>query len=243
MDLGLFSKIVDELPPSTVVVPFFRGESLLYPQFIEAMQQLRKFDKIQLATNGDYLIKKNQQAILRTCSFISLSLHSFRWGPKQREFMFMKEANKLGLTTQVSILETLIPSKEKLAFIKTWQHYVDRVRIYVEHSHEGYGDTLFKIEDDGQPCLKPFNEMVVYWNGKVALCCHDWNNPQPLGDLNSQSVEEVWHGKYYEDTRSKHQNGRRREVPSCKICHQWKANYLPEGIIGELYPNCRSHDL
>jgi len=43
-------------------------------------------------------------------------------------------------------------------------------------------------------CHFPWIHMQITWDGKVALCCWDYNNNTKLGDLNIQNVEEVWTG-------------------------------------------------
>ena len=236
MKWRLFNDIIEQLPQSTVIVPFFRGEPLLYPQFPQAMRKLRYFDNVQVATNGDLLNDKTEKALL-SCSFVSLSLHKYASPSGNRRLNFLRNARNNGTTTQVSIVDTLIPKKRKQSFVETWLEHADRVRIYVEHSQNGYGSTRLKIDDRGQPCSKPFSDMVVYWDGKAALCCHDWNNQLNLGNLNTESISEVWTGQPYENVRVKHLNGKRRTVKSCVNCDQWMADYMPSGILGELHTN------
>jgi radical SAM protein with 4Fe4S-binding SPASM domain len=60
--------------------------------------------------------------------------------------------------------------------------------------------------------------MVVYWDGKVGLCNHDWNNQTFLGDLNVETVREVWTGECYGKVQDLHARGCRKEVPSCSKC-------------------------
>ena len=231
MDISLLTDIVEQLPPETVIVPFFRGESLLHPRFADAMEKLRKFNTVQLATNGDYLTMQHQHAITASCSFVSLSLHSLA-----RPRPFLPAAKNEGVTTQVSILETLLPAN-KMDYVNAWLKCVDRFRIYKEHSHNGFGDITDGGEDVGWACMKPFREMVVYWDGKVALCNHDWGNQHPLGDLNIQSVKKVWNGPAYHRVRKLHSEGFRRKAPSCQDCDFWMVSYLPNKMFGELYTN------
>jgi len=232
MNIGLLTDIVEQLPPETIVVPFFRGESLLHPRFADAMEKLRKFQTVQLATNGDYLTPKNQKAITSACSFASLSLHSL-----QNPHSFLPSAKNEGVTTQVSIVDSLLPDDKKQEFADGWLQYVDRVRIYREHSHNGFGDIVDGGEDVGWPCMKPMREMVVYWDGEVALCNHDWNGPQLLGNLRNQSVYDVWNGVQYKLIRELHSEGDRRAVEACKDCDYWVVSYLPDKMFGELYIN------
>jgi len=44
-------------------------------------------------------------------------------------------------------------------------------------------------------CPLPFARMAVLWDGRVILCCHDWEPRDVLGDLSTQSVAEVWNGE------------------------------------------------
>lgn len=237
MSEELYTKILGQLPQKTVIVPFFRGESLLHPQFANMMKKLKGFGTVQLATNGDLLNNKNTDAIVKSCSFASLSLHSFM--KDNADYLsFLRAAKHEDVTTQISILENLIPQGQKQPFIESWLRYVDRVRIYQEHSHNGFGDSQQPNSlDPNLPCHKPFTDMVVYWDGKVALCNHDWNNTEPLGDLNTQSIEEVWHGLTYSAVRDYNLEGQRSQIRSCQHCQQWTSTYLPNRIIGELYTN------
>lgn len=235
MSQELFNTIIEQLPHNTVIVPFFRGESLLHPLFIEFMDRLRGFNVVQLATNGDLLTAENLKCIYEACSFISLSLHRFRL-PNSQDLICRGN----GINTQVSILETLIPPNEKSLFVKSWLKQVDRVRIYVEHSHVGYGDILnpprWSMNNGDLPCHKPFQELAVYWDGKVALCNHDWDNQTDfLGDLTKQTIEQVWNSEKYETIREWNLQGKRHNIPSCKVCDYWMVSYLPNKMFGELY--------
>lgn len=230
MDFALFLDIIDQLPDTTTIVPFFRGEPLLYPRFADAMERLSTFSSVQLATNGDY-VARHREAIVESCTFVSLSLHEFRAPYHDQLF---QAAQHRGVTTQVSIIDALIPDGKKAAFVSAWLQHVDRVRIYAQHTHAHYGDSRLTIHDAGQACAKPWSDMVVYWDGRVALCCHDWDNPG-LADLNLHTVEEAWNGLPYKMVRHYHETGQRRKVKSCRHCDQWMAAYTPNGILGELY--------
>jgi len=240
MSLSLLRKIVEQLPQETVIVPFFRGESAFHPYFVEAFKMLRRFDEVQMATNGDFLTVSKQDAILEACSFVSYSLHMPSLPADLLDVArFLDEARSKGLSTQVSILETEIPAGSKQALVDGWLQYVDRFRVYVEHSKEGFGDVESKYRKlNGKwGCLKPFTDMVVYWDGTVALCNHDWDNQDPLGDLNTQTVEEVWNGEKYRQIRKFHLTGRRKQVNSCKDCDYWMLEYMPDKMFGEVYSN------
>jgi radical SAM protein with 4Fe4S-binding SPASM domain len=217
MNPTLFQKIINQLPENTTIVPFFRGESLTHPLFPTYMRQLKQFKTVQLATNGDVITPANQQAILNACTFLSVSLHEFKYPNQTRFIGLLYDALGKGLETQVSILETLLPERKRKGFIKAWQKHVNKVRIYKEHSINGFGDIL-NTPQPTTPCHKPFEDMIIYWNGNVGLCNHDWNNSVYLGNLNTQSIKEVYNGSAYMNVRSQHLSGNRCAIATCKDC-------------------------
>ena len=228
MTQELYSHLLEQLPDSLTIVPFFRGESLTHPLFPKMMGQLSRFKQVQLASNGDCLTLPNQTAILTGCTFFSLSLHELLMPWRVPCLQFLHIARQKGLQTQVSILNNLLQRNIKKRFVREWQKHVDRVRIYQEHSINGFGD----MNGESKPldeCSKPNSEMVVYWDGKVGLCNHDWNNQTYLGDLNFSNIEEVWQSYNYQRVREWHQSGDRNKVPSCKEC------CFNNKMYGELY--------
>jgi radical SAM protein with 4Fe4S-binding SPASM domain len=235
MPIDLYFKILEQLPHNTVIVPFFRGEPLLHPEFPLFMKALHKFKTVQLATNGDYLTTVNQEAIIDNVSFVSVSLHEFQY-PSETNFLgFLYYCSENKVKTQISILSKLIPFTETRYFIKAWKVQVDRVRLYQEHSVSSYGDVQTNNKSDDKPCQKPFEDLVIYWNGKVALCNHDWKTQMFLGDLNKQSVVQVWNNQAHRWICKSHRAGHRQWVVMCRNCDMWQTSYLPQGMFGELY--------
>jgi len=227
----LLKKIVEQLPRQTVIVPFFRGESLMHPNFPEVMQELSKFEDVQLASNGDLLHGTVKKAVLDNASFFSLSLHKYEL-PNHLSF-FYEAAGKL--VTQVSILEEYLSEKHKKMFIREWRRHVDKVRIYKRHSTDGYGNCNSPPIDPTLGCHKPFEEIAIYWNGKTALCNHDWNTKLATGNLNFQSINEVYNDEVYREIRQRHLEGERATVPMCTKCDSWKVRHVPHKMFGELH--------
>jgi len=54
------------------------------------------------------------------------------------------------------------------------------------------------------PCWSAFTEGHVRADGKFSLCCFDADGRFQVGDLNTQSFKEVWHGKEFERVRRAH---------------------------------------
>lgn len=220
MNKHLYKKIVNQLPDKTVIVPFFRGESTLHKHFPQMMKQLHRFNEVQLATNGDFLTFHNRQAILKNVTFFSLSLHD-EAHPEHRQIKFLKQCRKAGIETQVSFVGEL---ENRLGFMAHWRRHVDRIRIYLPHSGSGFG-SMVGCNPPPEMCHKPFSDMIAYWNGRVGLCNHDWNNQVNLGNLWRLTVEEIWGGVTYNQIRQK----KRCEVPVCVNC-----SFEKDKVYGEI---------
>ena len=68
------------------------------------------------------------------------------------------------------------------------------------------------------PCFHLWNGLAVTWNGKVAGCCADLNARFLIGDLNTQSILDVWHSKAMRSMRQMLIQERYKEVPLCAEC-------------------------
>lgn len=69
----------------------------------------------------------------------------------------------------------------------------------------------------GQRCARPFRELSIRWNGKVAACCNDFRGALHVGDVVKDGVWAVWHNTVFNALRRKLYVGERDFVP-CKGC-------------------------
>ena len=49
-------------------------------------------------------------------------------------------------------------------------------------------------------CQLPWTNVMIQRNGAVRVCCH---NSTQMGDLNSETLEEVWHGSEFLELRTR----------------------------------------
>ncbi|MBI4776563.1 MAG: radical SAM protein [Deltaproteobacteria bacterium] len=261
MEVALFRKIVDEMVSfgRTALVPFFRGETLLHPRWIEMLgyAKERGIGPIQFATNATLMSEKAARALLDLeLDFVSFSLDSidpdiYRTVRRGAElevvlrnievFCDLKKRRKIDKPEiQVSVVRTENTASGVEDFVAYWSNRVDRVRVYEQHSRDGRFGSLKKESgsescETRTPCFKPFRDMVIYWNGRVALCNHDWDRIRPLGDVNVESMERIWRGDAYRRVRKAHiDNGDGLDQP-CSGCDHWRTFSEPERKVGELF--------
>ncbi len=260
MDLSLYKRIMDEagehLP--VALVPFFRGESLLHPHFIEMMEISRRagIGPVQLTTNAMLLDRGLSEALIGAgIDFISFSLDVLGKGSYEdiriggdyervtgniEGFLEIRKRMRVKKPeVQVSAVETERNSAGLSEFIEYWRKRVDRVRIYPEHSSKGGFGSLADYtlpEFAGRlPCRKVFTDMVVYWDGTVAVCNHDWDRREHIGSVRHDSIEDIWKSPKYGEIRRRHIDGGLEADPTCRDCDHWKMYYIRDGIVGKLY--------
>lgn len=66
-------------------------------------------------------------------------------------------------------------------------------------------------------CTLPFQQMIVRPDGKISLCCNDALGEYTLGDLNSDTILDVWFGDAYTNIRNKLYYGRKM-LKKCMYC-------------------------
>ena len=257
MEKEVFEKVIDECAEHLPVdlVPFYRGESLLHKHFNDFIRyaKAKGLGPIQFTTNATLLNEKMTERILSSgIDFISFSLDTLdkesydknRVGADYNTVVnnvlhFIAQNNKLNprLRTQVSSVNRKEYYSFQQRFIEYWKSKVDFVRIYEEHSRNGkFGSTENGIFFSKRlPCKKLFADMVIYWNGDVAICNHDWNRTDKLGNVKCTNLYDIYNSKEYNSVREHHISGDLSEEALCNGCSHWQENYLPEKLIGEIF--------
>ena len=68
------------------------------------------------------------------------------------------------------------------------------------------------------PCILPFTQMIIRPDGTAAKCCNDPLTKMTLGDLNRQTLREIWRGRIYQEWRKEMLFNGRQNIPGCEFC-------------------------
>ena len=133
--------------------------------------------------------------------------------------------------------------KNRKAFLKSLEGLpIDKFSFISPHTFGG------KIPQDDRkgfrskgvryvPCTFLWYSMSVRWDGMAVPCCVDLAGDMPVGDLNKESLLDVWNGPMLDDMRDKIASGRYQEISLCSRCDiLWKEQVLgiPVKSIKEL---------
>lgn len=102
-----------------------------------------------------------------------------------------------------------------------WESRADEIIIWTLHNFGGLRPQYRKMNHSKQiSCGRPMHgPAYVHVNGIVSMCCWDINERLVIGDLNTQTLEEVFNDKPYKMIREKHENNDFRGL-YCYHCEQ-----------------------
>ena len=75
-----------------------------------------------------------------------------------------------------------------------------------------------------RPCSSLWSSFIVLTDGRVPLCCSDYNAKFQLGDIKSGSIKEIWQGDAFTRARKAHLRGGRNALDICKDCNVWDSS-------------------
>jgi len=104
-------------------------------------------------------------------------------------------------------------SADEQAFIEHWKTIADKIHVTDLHNWAG---TLNTKSDVNFPCYRPWLTFTVLWDGRVSLCCADFDGKTILGDLNTHSIAEIWNADPYRNARRQHLESGGPDV--CRAC-------------------------
>ena len=104
-------------------------------------------------------------------------------------------------------------SADEQAFIEHWRSIADKIHVTDLHNWAG---TLNAESNVNYPCYRPWLTFTVLWDGRVSLCCADFDGRTILGNLNTQTIAEVWNAETYRKVRREHLESGGPDI--CRAC-------------------------
>lgn len=86
--------------------------------------------------------------------------------------------------------EACIDKIENLADSAMADYYGDRVSLAMED------DERVRVKDvKRRACRYPFTHLTIKSDGEVVVCCADWARKTVVGDVNKNTLQEIWNSK------------------------------------------------
>lgn len=251
IDMDFFYRVVDEAKELGVerIALFLAGEPLLHKNIAEMVDYVVKSGiEARIRTNAVLLTPEKSEALLKAgLDFLGISFdgdnkeeyESIRVGADYEQTLenvlnFLRLKKEMGLERPFVSLQMIKlfenPNQQiDPEFKKLFEGLpLDEFSLISPHSWRGEKDDVGK-RDWGKyyyPCTGLWSAFSVAWDGKV-ICCTDLNGRQVFGDLNKQTIMEVWNGEQMRHHRRLMKEGRISDLPLCANCHAAWFNHRP----------------
>lgn len=80
-------------------------------------------------------------------------------------------------------------------------------------------------------CAEVFDKLSVYWDGRVSVCCRDFEGVMQVGDLREQPLAEIWKTAKAQAYREALARGEYDKFPLCRRCWDYYGLQTP-GLQG-----------
>ncbi len=243
MSMELYKKVVDEA--SELGISYIRlnrfGEPLLHPQIFEMAKYAKEkgLKNVGFSSNGVLLTKKKAKELLDSgMDYVNFSIDSLnpetykniRIGatlkPTLNNILYFlklkKEGNYKKPFVSISALDIDSNHDEIEDIKKFWRDKVDEVVIQTFVSYEG-GEKLSDVKFiKKHACNQPFERLMILQDGKVIVCCDDFNGKILVGDINKESIKQIWNSKRVKKIQKIQLKHEFEKIPACVNCDSLK---------------------
>lgn len=241
MDMDLFKRVVDDAVQHEITSIFIGGfgEPLTDPLLEERIKYIKSVDPsifVNFITNGILWTEKRSQRLIESgldevrFSIYATTREVFEKVHRGIDFdQVMTNVNRLiamkkQFGNKPAVLVYWLELDENKHQYEDWKTYwierADAIEAWKPHNWSDafrFREVPQKKVSCGRPKTGP---LQVQWDGTVIPCCWDYDGKMLLGDLNTQTIEEVMKGAPYEDLRDAHAKGEFERYPFCNQCDQ-----------------------
>jgi MoaA/NifB/PqqE/SkfB family radical SAM enzyme len=256
MDFELFKKTIDDIscfPDKVKAIHLYKeGEPLLNPKLPEMVEYVKRKDvtnRVDFVSNVSLLTpEKSLQLIDAGLDRINISIEgmnddlyeinagvrfSFEQIVENVRFLYEHKKNLIML---VKIPDSFLGGFSQQDFFDTFGDICDEIAIeypsscWPEFTYDTNGAELKTVSGlknfKNNICPTIFYGITVNSDGTVSACYVDWNRKLLLGDLNNESLAEIWNGDKLRDLRLRHLRLELPNIPVCSGCNEIKMNQI-----------------
>lgn len=256
-----FSKIINQIEkekikPTAFILNGF-GEPLIDPQIIKRINIVKnKFpnSKIKFYSNFNLADKKIINNLV-ACGLdeINISFNGYNCSNYQKvmkidyhktlinlkNLIKSKKENNSPLKIRISMTLVKYNEKSSQKFINKWSRQVDSVSVNKVHS---YNDNVKNINNKFKinfnklafPCRYIWDTITFDVNGKIILCCLDYESQYSFGDINYKSILGSYYSPKFNLIRKQHLQFQSKNIKICQYCYTPYKNGA-EWLINKLY--------
>lgn len=203
MDISLYKKIMKELSGLSFngrISPYYLNESLLderLPDLVAMARAACPQSFIFIQTNGSLMDEKLFKELVKA------GINEVYVNDYTKNSVVINRIQKFSLEKNENLRLTF----EKRSFDERLSNRSGNVKHYVISAQP------LRI-----PCVKPFRQIFIGYDGKVCLCCNDWQFEKVMGEAKKQSLVEIWNTEQYKTLRRQLAQSDRSGNSLCSKC-------------------------
>lgn len=236
MNMDLFKDIISKLPKQINTITLSgMGEVCTDPGTIDKIKYCKeKGYTVNMLSNGSLLTSIMLHQIVEAgLDSLRLSIHAI--DPIKYENITGATTNEyINAINTVDILsgfrngmelivtcDMIEVDEDIIKNIRNWfEKKVDLLEIWKTHNWSDWGNYR-KGSTHKTTCGRPFNgPLQIQVDGTINMCCFDYDGKLTIGDLKTQTVDEVFSGEEYKNILSFHSGEFDYEPLLCEYCDQ-----------------------
>ena len=232
MDFDLFKKIIDDCTDLEHLCMHNWGEPLLHKDIFRMIEYAKNkgVNYVVMNTNGTLLTDKMINRIVNSkLDIIRFSIDGSAETFKRvrgveleniekniKKLKIIKEKKRPGLKMGVVFTVEEDTERDAEEYINHWEKIVDHVRLQPKLI------TSPRTEVCPEPFGKDYGKLVVLWDGRVIPCCVDYNANLMIGNIQNDTIPNLWKSEKLNILREQHLKG---EFPdTCANCNECESN-------------------
>ncbi|QWE27008.1 radical SAM protein [Polynucleobacter sp. AP-Ainpum-60-G11] len=239
MKFDLYKKIIEECAARGVysVKLSWRGEPLLNTNIVDMVSLAKKLGikEVGFLTNAELLTNKISRSLVDAgLDWISISADGVGevYNKIRAPAIFEETVSKVSslksyrdskgvkypLIRVQTILSAVSDTQDYKKFVKSWGNLADRINLISDHIRS-YDNFTKRDFDPFYKCPTPWQRVNIAYTGKVHQCTADYTATNILGDINEQTIYDVWHGPGFKKLRAVFMHGNYlEEFKACYFC-------------------------
>ncbi len=222
----LFEKFLSDIEGKDIqrIIPYLNNEPFIQDNFVEWVERIRKANpnaEIEISTNLMFFTVEKMLA-LKDIGITEIRASVFGYTPetyhkmmptasRDKAFEHLEKLSEVfsGTNTTIGIVmidtgdidSSEFENMEKLAKTYGFEFnrwgFLDRAKNVSGRSNEYFNDKVVGCEQ-----FRPTERMHILCDGRVIFCCQDWSHTCLCGNLNNNTISEIWNGDKYNALRN-----------------------------------------
>ena len=250
MEMGLYQKLIDEIAsenPEARVWEIFFGEPFMCRDMAKRIRYAKDkgLKDVVLNSNGVMMSKKRALPVIEAgldAMYVGIDASTEGTYDKIRiggnfskavrnTLQYRDLLNRYGNSEQklfVQFVVSDINEHEVDDFKASWKKESVNVKVRPKVSWAGLVEAT-NLRDNEEimrkPCYWLMRTINICADGQVALCSVDVHCRVKCGNVNTDTIKEIWQGTLKE-YRTMHKEGRFDQLPDmCRECYDWQSGY------------------